>query len=194
MGRSLKCLLVVPKKLVLQFNLAVPDLCDVLEETKKAFTGELALPVCVEISLHTVDGDKMVLECWYLGLIPEQRDPSIRIMPTIYNRMGILLKSLVSVTRVTPAYKLSRRQGSDSYVICYRIYVDEPQLHNLGDGVKHIPVGQICTPVGTLQLSLAYRTKMTISPTHTGRDNVIMLKSDHFNTNLSPRHTRYSKT
>ncbi|GJQ79576.1 Atg13 [Trypoxylus dichotomus] len=176
------------------FNLAVPDLSDVLDETKKAFNGELTLPVCVEISLHTVDGDKMVLECWYLKIIPEQRDLSIRIMPTVYNRMGILLKSLVSVTRVTPAYKLSRRQGSDSYVICYRIYVDEPQLHNLGDGVKHVGVGQICTPIGTLQLSLAYRTKMTISPTQTGRDNAIILKSDHFNTNLSPRHTRYCKT
>lgn len=48
-------------------------------------------------------------------------------------------------------------------------------------------VGQLSTPVGTLQLSVAYRTKMTISPQHTGRDTSIMLKSDHFRPDLSPR-------
>lgn len=135
----------------------------------------------------------MVLESWCLNILPEYCDPSNRVIHTVYNHMGILLKSLVSVTRVTPAYKLSRRQGPDSYVICYRIYMDEPQLHMLGDGYKRVTIGKICTPLGTLQLSVNYRTKMTISPTQTGRDNSIMLKSDHFNTNLSPRHIRYKQ-
>lgn len=53
-------------------------------------------------------------------------------------------------------------------------------------------VGQLCTPVGTIHLSVSYRTKMTISPTHKGRDS-IMLKSDHFHSDLSPRHTRYQQ-
>jgi len=74
----------------------------------------------------------MVLETWSLGVLPEQSDPTVRVTYTVYNRMGILLKSLISVSRVTPAYKLSRRQGSDSYTMCYRIYMGEPQLHNLG--------------------------------------------------------------
>jgi autophagy-related protein 13 len=30
--------------------------------------------------------------------------------------MGIALKSLLSVSRVTPAYKLSRQQGADDFV------------------------------------------------------------------------------
>ncbi|XP_017777037.1 PREDICTED: autophagy-related protein 13 homolog isoform X2 [Nicrophorus vespilloides] len=178
------------------FNLAIEDLPDVLAETKKALNGEIVsarLPLCVEISLRTVEGDHMVLESWCLGIVPEQCDPSVRVTHTVYNRMGILLKSLVSVTRVTPAYKLSRRQGPDSYIICYRIYMEEPQLHTLGDGYKQVRVGQICTPIGTLQLSVSYRTKMTISPTNNGKDNSIMLKSDHFNTNLSPRQMRYKQ-
>lgn len=37
----------------------------------------------------------------------------------VYNRLSVLLKSLLAITRVTPAYKLSRNQGHD-YVILYR--------------------------------------------------------------------------
>lgn len=181
---------------MLQFNLAINDLPEVLAETKKAINGEVittGLSLCVEISLRTVEGDHMVLESWCLNYLPDQCDPSGKVM-SVYNRMGVLLKSLVSVTRVTPAYKLSRRQGPDSYVICYRIYVGEPQLHGLGDNFKQIRIGQLCTPLLAVQLSVSYRTKMTISPTQTGRDGSMMVKSDHFNTNLSPRHARYRHT
>jgi autophagy-related protein 13 len=41
-------------------------------------------------------------------------------------------------------------------------------------------------------MAVAYRTKMTISPTQTGRENAIMLKSDHFLKDLSPKHLRYT--
>ncbi|XP_067002888.1 autophagy-related protein 13 homolog isoform X2 [Anabrus simplex] len=179
------------------FNLAIQDIPDVLSETKKALgTGIVAaqFPLVVEISLRTVEGDTMILETWCLGVLTDQCDPSVRVTYTVYNRMGILLKSLVSVTRVTPAYKLSRRQGPDSYVICYRIYMGEPQLHNLGEGYSEVRVGQLCTPVGTLHLKVAYRTKMTISPQHTGKDSSIMVKSDHFHPDLSPKHLRYQQS
>ncbi|KAK4877724.1 hypothetical protein RN001_010230 [Aquatica leii] len=179
------------------FNLAVPDLPEVLAEAKKAYNEDSVLsklPLCVEISLRTVEGDQMVLESWCLGVLPEQYEYNSPFTQSVYNRMGILLKSLVSVTRVTPAYKLSRRQGPDSYIILYRIYVGEPVLHALGDGYKVVRVGQLCTPIGTLHLTVSYRTKMTISPTTSGKDNSIMLKSDHFNTNLSPRHMRYKQS
>lgn len=178
---------------LLQFNLNINDVPEVITETKKALNGEIiapCLPLCVEISLRTSEGDQMVLESWCLSLLPEQCDPSLRNIPSVYNRMGLLLKSLMSVTRVTPAYKLSRRQGVDSYVMCYRIYMDEPVLHNLGEGYKQTRIGQICTPIGTLQFSVSYRTKMTISPTQTGKNNSIMVKSDHFNSNSNTRRHR----
>lgn len=119
-----------------QFNLAIQDVPEVLTEAKRALSNEFfnsSIPLCIEISLKTVDGDTMVLEMWSLGLVPEQPDPSVRVTYTVYNRMGILLKSLLSISRITPAYKLSRRQGPDSYIICYRIYIGEPQLHTLGN-------------------------------------------------------------
>lgn len=107
-----------------------------LSDAKKALCEEREtsrMSLCVDIFLLTVDGDTMMLEAWCLEVLPEQCDPSVRVTYTVYNRMGILLKSLVSVTRVTPAYKLLRHQSPDSYEMCYRIYMGEPQLHNLGN-------------------------------------------------------------
>ncbi|CAH0769797.1 unnamed protein product [Bemisia tabaci] len=178
------------------FNLAIKDLPEVQSETKKALSvcGEVMscsqLPFCVEISLRTVEGDTMTLETWCLGVLADQKDSTLRVTYTIYNRMGTLLKSLVSITRITPAYKLSRRQGPDSYVICYRMYLGEPQLHSLGEGYNQVKVGQLSTPIGTLQVSVSYRTKMTISPQPSSKDNSIMLKSDHFRPDNGPKNVR----
>ncbi|XP_015185980.1 PREDICTED: autophagy-related protein 13 homolog isoform X2 [Polistes dominula] len=177
------------------FNLAIQEQPDALADAKKALTCDIAsssVPLCIEIYLKTSDNDTMVLETWCLSVLPEQSDPTVRVTYTVYNRMGILLKSLLSVTRVTPAYKLSRKQSKDSYYIYYNIYMGEPQLHDLGENYKDVRVGQLSTPIGTIHLWVLYRTKMTISPTHTGRDS-IMLKSDHFHSDLSPRHARYQQ-
>ncbi|XP_039492705.1 autophagy-related protein 13 homolog [Drosophila santomea] len=181
------------------FNIAVQDHPEVLDETKRALnlkTGESILqrlPLCVEISLKTTEGDQMVLEVWSLDLLQPQNGSSpatndlntegqtLKAAHAIYNRMGIMLKSLISLTRTTPAYKLSRRQCPDSYGIFYRIYVDRPQVHTLGEGHKHVKIGQLSTIVGSLVMSVAYRTKLTISPTAAqSESNTIMLKSDHF--------------
>ncbi|XP_030371191.1 autophagy-related protein 13 homolog [Scaptodrosophila lebanonensis] len=212
------------------FNIVVQDHPDVCDETKRALAlkpGESILqrlPLCVEISLKTVEGDQMILEVWSLDLLQSVNgttnnvtngttkttddgknsgdtnntnttgtgttnngtndSQTLRAAHAIYNRMGIMLKSLISLTRTTPAYKLSRRQCPESYGIFYRIYVDRPQVHTLGEGHKHVKIGQLNTIVGSLVMSVAYRTKLTISPTaaqarHT-EHNTIMLKSDHF--------------
>lgn len=73
----------------------------------------------------------MILEVWSLNINTDLSDPTIKATYTIYNRMSILLKSLISITRVTPAYKLSRRQAPDAYSIYYRIFSGDSQ-HNLG--------------------------------------------------------------
>lgn len=64
-----------------QFNIAIQDQPDVLLETKRALaplSGESItskLPLCVEISLETVEGDKMILEVWSLSVIADQIEP-----------------------------------------------------------------------------------------------------------------------
>lgn len=58
----------------------------------------------------------------------------------------------------------------------------------VGDKFKQLKVGSISTPIGLLQLSVAYRTNMTISPQPSGIDTSIMVKSDHFRPDFSPKH------
>ncbi|XP_069752430.1 autophagy-related protein 13 isoform X7 [Narcine bancroftii] len=143
------------------FNLAIKDIPEVTHEAKKALAGQLpgiGRSMCVEISLKTSEGDSMELETWCLEM-SEKCDKEIKISYTVYNRLSLLLKSLLAITRVTPAYKLSRKQGHD-YVILYRIYFGEVQLSGLGEGFQTVRVGMVGTPVGTITLSCAYRTNL----------------------------------
>eukprot|EP00088_Acartia_fossae_P070172 TRINITY_DN9327_c0_g1_i9.p1 TRINITY_DN9327_c0_g1~~TRINITY_DN9327_c0_g1_i9.p1 ORF type:complete len:560 (-),score=93.02 TRINITY_DN9327_c0_g1_i9:582-2261(-) len=163
------------------YNLAIKDIHEVLSETKKALSGQLpspGKPLVVEISLKTAEGDSMVLEWWRLAVVAGG-DPQVKITHSVYNRMGILLKSLITVTRVTPAYRLSRSQGQDNYVICYRIFLgDPPDPPDLGEGALTARVGQVTTPVSTIVCCVDYRTSMTMPPRQSSRP--ILVKSDHF--------------
>ncbi|XP_048585175.1 autophagy-related protein 13 isoform X2 [Nematostella vectensis] len=159
------------------FNLAIDDIPEITDETKKAMSGRLTsvdVPMCIEISLKTNEGDSMVLENWCLGM-NQRQDAHAKITYTVYNRMGMLLKSLLSVTRVTPAYRLARKQGLD-YVMCYRVYFGDVRVKELGEGFQTIHVGSVGTPVGSITLSAAYRTNLTMAD----RTPVMPLKSDHY--------------
>uniref|UniRef100_A0A8C7DJG0 Autophagy-related protein 13 n=1 Tax=Oncorhynchus kisutch TaxID=8019 RepID=A0A8C7DJG0_ONCKI len=143
------------------FNLAIKDIPEVTHEAKKALSGQLpgiGRSMCVEISLKTSEGDSMELETWCLEM-NEKCDKDIKVSYTVYNRLSLLLKSLLAITRVTPAYKLSRKQGHD-YVILYRfvfLYTDK--------GFQTVRVGVVGTPIGTITLSCAYRTNLAFMST-----------------------------
>lgn len=165
------------------FNLAIKDIPEVTHEAKKALAGQLpgiGRSMCVEISLKTSEGDSMELETWCLEM-NEKCDKDIKVSYTVYNRLSVLLKSLLAITRVTPAYKLSRKQGHD-YVILYRIYFGEVQLSGLGEGFQTVRVGVVGTPVGTVTLSCAYRTNLAfMSNRQSERSAPIMgIIVDHF--------------
>ncbi|XP_007244970.3 autophagy-related protein 13 isoform X2 [Astyanax mexicanus] len=145
------------------FTLAIKDIPEVTHEAKKALAGQLpsiGRSMCVEISLKTSEGDSMELETWCLEM-NEKCEKDIKVSYTVYTRLSLLLKSLLAITRVTPAYKLSRKQGHD-YVILYRIYFGDVQLSGLGDGFQTVRVGIVGTPIGTLTLSCAYRTNLAL--------------------------------
>ena len=169
------------------FNLAVKDAPEVMGETKRAMGGAIpspGLPLVCEISLKTAEGDSLVLEWWRLAVIAGG-DPAVKITHTVYNRMSLMLKSLVTVARVTPGYRLSRRQGADSYVICYRVFLGDP--HNppdLGEGALTAKVGQVTTPNSTIVCCVDYRTNMTITQRQASQP--ILVKSDHFES-VEPR-------
>lgn len=71
----------------------------------------------------------MVLELWTVKLVPgsEVCSPS-----TVYYRMSVMLKSTLTISRITPAYKLSRSQHNESYKISHKIYGGEPDYDVLG--------------------------------------------------------------
>ncbi|XP_005169027.1 autophagy-related protein 13 isoform X1 [Danio rerio] len=165
------------------FNLAIKDIPEVTHEAKKALAGQLpgiGRSMCVEISLKTSEGDSMELETWCLEM-NEKCDKDIKVSYTVYNRLSLLLKSLLAITRVTPAYKLSRQQGHD-YVILYRIYFGDVQLTGLGEGFQTVRVGIVGTPIGTITLSCAYRTNLAlVSSRQFERTGPIMgIIIDHF--------------
>lgn len=164
-------------------------MAEVQVEAKKALSSQvlgLGQYVCLETSLKTAEGDTMVLETWFIEM-SDQNDPGARISYTVYNRMGIALKSLYTVARATPAYKLSRRQGADNYVICYRVYCTEPQFFQLGDGYQTAKVGCVPTPAGTITISVAYRVKLLISPQKSSKEVPFDVKDDHFKPDTSPK-------
>ncbi|XP_075423607.1 autophagy-related protein 13 isoform X3 [Ascaphus truei] len=148
------------------FNLAIKDIPEVTHEAKKALSGQLPAvgrSMCVEISLKTSEGDSMELEIWCLEM-NEKCDHEIKVSYTVYNRLSMLLKSLLAVTRVTPAYRLSRKQGHE-YVILYRIYFGDVQLLGLKEGFQAVRIGTVGTPTGTLTLTCAYRTNLAFMST-----------------------------
>ncbi|CAG9782045.1 unnamed protein product [Diatraea saccharalis] len=174
------------------FNLSIPDEPEVTCDTKKVLNGEvvdaLAKVLCIEISLRTNDGDRMVLEIWTVRIVPGG-DPSMNSISTIYYRMSIMLKSTLSISRITPAYKMSRSQHKETFTISHKIYGGEPNLDLLGEKHKTIKVSDLRTSIGTIIIDVTYRTKMTILPEDKIKplDGVssstvsdIMVKSDHF--------------
>ncbi|OWR41996.1 autophagy-related protein 13 homolog isoform X1 [Danaus plexippus] len=185
------------------FNLSIPDVPEINRDTKMVLNGEvieaLSNVLCIEIILRTNEGDEMVLEVWTVRVAPGG-DTSQGSVSTIYYRMSIMLKSTLSISRITPAYKLSRLQNKDSYIIFHKIYGGKPNLDLLGDMSKTIKVSELQTPIGKIQIDVVYRTKMTILPEdrRTIDKNVlttsdkIMVKSDHF-PKESPRKTYNEK-
>lgn len=163
------------------FNLTLKDVSDVDKEVKKLVgvtTADKWPPLCIEMFLKTADGDVMILETWHIALMPETCEYTDSY--TLYNRLETLLKSLIAITRVIPAYRYSRRQSPNTFLIHHRVYTGEPQVHALGENSGNIKIGSISMPIGTLTLNVAYRTVMSISPQCSSVNSSMIVKSDHF--------------
>jgi autophagy-related protein 13 len=166
------------------FNLTIRDSADVLTEVKRVYPGTTGglvagVTVCIETVLRMNNGDAIQLETWYIRMVPETDAPA-KISYTVYGRIGTLLKSLLVATRCVPVYRLSRRWGESNSEcnICYRVYVGDP-VFDLGSAYRSQIVGLVPTPVGTVSLSVAYRTQLSFSPTRQDH-TVLEVREDHF--------------
>lgn len=116
--------------------MAIPDNENVSMVTKKALNGETEISLkqmlCIDINLKFSEGDEFLLETWTLDLCPEKDMKLLCPINEVYHRMGLLLKSLLTITRLQPAYKLARKQEGEPYTLTYAVYCGNPQLERLG--------------------------------------------------------------
>ena len=177
------------------FNIALNEFQDVNLMTKKClemllngvevpinlFLIENDWNICCEISIKTNDNEQMNLEYWFIRsrtLNSElnlkknlDREISSRIFKS-YNEMSILIKSIISLTRGTPAYRISRDgQSADSYIVCYRVFkcestfeeeikklnLNENEIKCYSDEFK---LGSVKTDHNLIDVSLVYRTNL----------------------------------
>lgn len=99
------------------------------------------------------------------------REASSRLFKS-YNEMSILIKSIISLTRATPAYRISRDgQSADSYIVCYRVYKCEPSFEqvvkkaNLSENEircysEEFKLGSVTTDHNIIDVSLVYRSNL----------------------------------
>uniref|UniRef100_A0A6P6XTI3 Autophagy-related protein 13-like n=2 Tax=Dermatophagoides pteronyssinus TaxID=6956 RepID=A0A6P6XTI3_DERPT len=173
------------------FNLDIVDIKDVYENAQKClkhmscgqqmFFVQKEWKICCEILLKNADNISITLEYWIFSNHPlinekdfEQKrmDEFSQKVYEIFIRMSNMIKSLIVLTRSTPAYRLSSKgQSADSYVICYRIYPlmkdNADFIHRLTDQTRHYSplktIGVIRSDVNELSLSFIYRIDMNVT-------------------------------
>lgn len=184
------------------FNIAIQDEKDVEDRCLKilnslkwigddskissGFTVDAKWKICCEISLKTGDDHSMVLEYWLfenspLKLHDNNQGPNgsplinsnLYSFVNVHNKMGILIKSLMSLSRATPAFKLSARKcdDSNSHVICYRIFqcdlrTDQflkqidPDSNEYEHFCPEIRLGSVQSGHNILAVTFCYRTDL----------------------------------
>jgi hypothetical protein len=142
----------------------------------------------VEVGLRTVDNETMLLEYWWLA--NRQDTPlggamEIRSTSMVYTYSETLLKSLLTMSRSTPAYRLARRQASlGDYAVQCRILSGEPRIRGGPDEYKTQIIGTVPSLQGTLTLTLAYKTRLHICPRRvnpTLPPPIPIISDDHYN-------------
>lgn len=190
------------------FNLSIPDHREVTDRTLQCFdtiavefeskklTVAQGWQVCCEISLKNSDGESMVLEYWLFtneSLVPTPR-PRVSVASeevfTVYNRLTLLLKSIITLTRATPIYKISNSgQGPDTFVICYRVFATTGPIEDLIEEKdknrysRVIKLGSVSSQCSRIAVSFSYRTNMATCNEDKSQTGPLMpLKVDHFKT------------
>jgi len=111
------------------------------KSNKAEFKLSPSSPLMIEISLQSISepNTKLTLELWSIYFDHDEVEANVRVSYTAYNRMSLLLKSLISITRVLPAYKLSRRirtsslteNTEDEFRLFYNVYPAEVRVDHL---------------------------------------------------------------
>ena len=145
------------------FNVALPGNNignEIQREVKNEFGNIKAVlqePLWLYVYLKTADGRDTLLESWNIHF-SDRADPSIKSSFAVYNKLTMLLKSLIVVTRSLPAYKLTRRKDKD-FSFYYRVCFQEPEGERAMDLPGVSKIGSVGTQFGSIMLSVHFQTK-----------------------------------
>ena len=157
------------------FNIALPGNnigSEIQKEIKLEFVNKITVvdePLWVYIYLKTSEGYESLLESWNISFT-EKTDQNVKNAITVYNKLALLLKSVVSVSRSLPAYRLTRRKEKDfsfSYKICSREI--EPARPARMPAITRI--GSVTTQFGTLLFSVQFQTVIDCLSNANGKIN-----------------------
>ena len=121
----------------------------------------LSSPICLDIILRTVDGSFVILETWQISTDSELKEPKHKNHFLIYNRMGVLLKSVLSISRVLPSFNLARNNEKD-FTLYFRVHSEIYSLHQY-ELNNSLSLGFVKTPIGTINIKTMYRNKVWLS-------------------------------
>lgn len=185
------------------FCLAIPDLPQISTQIKNTFDQQpvdIRRPLCIEISLRTTEDEVMILEYWWLvntgkmtQVCPDPAYKYYKASSPVLNYIGTLLRSLLIATRSTPAYRLSRNQSASNYCLQHKILFKEPELF-AEDEFKKCTVGTVPSPTGDLNLFVAYKTKLLMSPRKATTDLTCDFRDDYFNIDVVPAASKKAQT
>ncbi|XP_015781148.1 uncharacterized protein LOC107359192 isoform X2 [Tetranychus urticae] len=195
-------------------------------ESQKVDTGfniDTQWRIVCEISLQKNGGDKLCsLEYWMFennpynaqentspgASSPSSASPSSpggsplmnsrnpNSFASVHQKMGLMIKSLMSLTRGSPSFKLSCATSTDdSLVIFYRVCQCDPDFNNFLRSINpdipevhaqftpEIHLGSICTNYNTIDISYSQRLNFencTQPPMPRADGDSALFKEDHF--------------
>lgn len=151
------------------FNVNIEEVPEITAQLVRSLNNTFPpyLPeVNILVALRTADGQTLNLEIWRISVDSEDVSEGhcANVRTQLYHRMGVMLRSIMSASRVTPCYKLyTRRQSADTFVLCYQIY-GAPMDHRnlLGEKFRSVPLGSVGSSLGSLKVDLYYRVHMVV--------------------------------
>lgn len=89
---------------VLKFGLAVKSQPKLSAEIKEVCKNSSILdqPFAIEVFAQSPTAEKIPVEFWWLWVDPDNVDKDVPVRYAVYNRMAILLKSVIVVLRASP--------------------------------------------------------------------------------------------
>jgi len=121
----------------------------------------LTTPICLDVVLRTFEGSFIVLETWQLSTAIGNKEMHQKNHFSIYNRLGVLLKSVLSISRVLPSFNLAKKNEKD-FSLFFKVHSELYTLHRY-EMHNIISIGCVKTPVGTVNIKVMYRSKIWLS-------------------------------